>query len=349
MQPLRTALRCLAVAGFLFSAAPPLWAQVGVPMLERSAAERCLTPPPAERGRPEYPPDELERRDGGRVRIELVFTAPDRAPRMRLLEDVVNGNFVAAVRRHIGVLRVPCMLPGTEPVRLVQTYSFVPNDGRTVMASMARSADRSERDAHFKCLTRIVPGDHPEYPMLALRREAQGKFFARMTFASPTSPPSVSFAAGPEDRSLRQSIEDYALGFRMPCMAGEPVSLLTLYSFILVGGERTRLKDQPLVSYLRNARDLQLPVFFDFNTMGCPFDLRLRYWAPHQHNDVREIETSLPERSAFIDWLATIALKFDEKTNTEVLGESMTLSVPCGKLDLKAPAAKPASEPPKKE
>jgi hypothetical protein len=68
--------------------------------------------------------------------------------------------------------------------------------------------------------------------------------------------------------------------------------------------------------------------------MGCPFDLRLSYYRPHRRNVVSELENTNPARAAFMDWLSMVTLNLDSANNTAILGDQITVSVPCGKLDL---------------
>jgi hypothetical protein len=51
-------------------------------------------------------------------------------------------------------------------------------------------------------------------------------------------------------------------------------------------------------------------------------------------NEVRKLESSQPWRRPFLDWLAGMTLNFDDKTNLHIAGQDMTISVPCGALDL---------------
>ena len=75
-------------------------------------------------------------------------------------------------------------------------------------------------------------------------------------------------------------------------------------------------------------------VKFDFANTACPFDVRFVLRQPVLSNEVGEIERSDPNRREFIEWLKTVSLKIPERDRAQVLGDSMTLSVPCGVLDL---------------
>jgi hypothetical protein len=323
-------------------------AQAYPPTLQPSLAAQCLTPAAADRGQPDYPSDLLERKDGGVVKIELVFSAPDRAPAIRVLDENADPKFLKSVNQHVSRFRVPCMVAGAEPVRLVQTYFFLPNDGRTVMATVPKDAEDAQRRLRYRCLKRIVAGERPEYPPFAQRAEVQGKFMVRLRFVSATAEPEIAFLDADSSNDLRISVEQFVRGYRMPCMAEEPVVLNMLFVFSMEGGERTRLRDLALPVFLSNVdpASLPLPAYFDLGTMRCPFDVRLEYLRPHTRNRVLELENSDPARQPLLDWLSQMTFKLPSANNRKVLGESMTIKVPCGTVNLQ-PKASPSDTPPK--
>lgn len=302
--------------------------------LPPSAAIECMTPPVAARGKPVYPPEMLQRKEGGTIRVELVFTGPDAAPETRLLDkrDSYSG-LVDAIREHVSSLRVPCMTPDSGPVRISQTFVFRPDDGRDVVSLPARDLGDEARERTRECLTRITPEVQPEYPTGALRDDAEGRFLVRLRFPSPSAPPEVKFVAGPDHRSLRKAITDFTPGYRLPCQSGAPVELDIVFVFHIDGGARTVLRDMPLKTFLRAARSLP-PARFDFGAMGCPFDLRVSYFQPFKPSKVGQLDTAREERLDFMAWLRGIELKVDEDTALDLMGDTFTLSVPCGTLDL---------------
>lgn len=340
-------LRRLLTAGLCAASACLLPALVSAqdyaPTLQPSLAAQCLAPAAAERGQPEYPADLLERKDGGVVKLELVFTAPDRAPVVRVLDENADPKFLRSVRAHVAQFRVPCMTAGAEPARLVQTYVFTPNDGRTVMASAPRDADEAQRRLRYRCLQRIVPGVRPDYPLNALRADEQGTFLVRLRFAGATAEPEAVFLDADRSPRLRGAVTDFVKGYRLPCMDAEPVELDVLFSFLIQGGARTRLKDSTLRGFLGDVdpSTLSMPVYFDLDSMACPFDVRLRYQRPHAKNEVLEVDNSNPARQPLLDWLSQMSLRLPADTNRRVLGETMTVSIPCGKIDLRSDSSPP--------
>jgi len=324
------AIVCLALA--LAGAAQDCAAQtVGA---APSAAEQCLARAPGNDAPLVYPSELLTRKDGDRFKVSLTFRGPDAAPWFRVVDDrPIEAGFIRAVREYVAGYRVPCMAENDPPVVLQQDYVFVPNDGRKVMASAPIDEQARARQELARCV-RHEAGTPPDYPVGARMLEVQGKVYVELAFEGPASPPVARVHASSDSR-LQAAALKHVQGMRMPCHPGGARHVSdVLYNFKLSGGDRKLLKDANVTSLLRAAASPASPAYFDWNTMGCPFDLRLTYHQPHRPNVVRQVETDQPERRAFMDWLSALRLKLDEKTNTAVLGETMTVHVPCGQMDL---------------
>jgi hypothetical protein len=321
----------------LLAGAAALWASAASAQMISLPPSKLIdrmTPPQAERGVPDYDPDMLAAKLGGTVRVELVFSAPDSEPVMRLLSESVDAVLVESVRRHVRILRVPCQPEGAEPARLVQEYVFRPDDGRKVLAFPLEDQAALELRRQAACLTRIVPGRIPEYPERARRLGQEGNFLVRLRFASPTLPPEFSFLAGPAHPALRDALTEFAAGYRLPCQAGEPREIDQLYQYRFHDGDRTVIKDLTLPQFLGSAASMPLPAEFDLTTMGCPFDVRITHYQPYKRNIVQQVETSRPERRSFLDWLSHIPLRLSTSQTLAVMGDTFTVRVPCSKLAL---------------
>ena len=114
----------------------------------------------------------------------------------------------------------------------------------------------------------------------------------------------------------------------MPCLGSQPVEPTQLFIFKIDGGARTVLNDLSLVQLVGAARDVPAGVYFDLNTMQCPFSLRLSYFRPHVPNEVRSLDTHYPARQAFMDWLSQITLNLPDVRNTVPQGTSTVIVWP---------------------
>lgn len=328
---MRTEWRWLAWVGVLWCAVVPgrSWAQVEVPM--PSPAVSCLTKGESEQ--PEYPKASLLRKDGGTVKLELTFERADRPPEVKILDadaSEATRSLSEATLRHVAGFRLPCLAAGAPPVVLRQDYVFVPNDGRKVMSTVP--VDQAKKKDDSSCIRHEAGSLRPEYPATSLRAGVSGNVYVELKFTSPTTAPEIKILAKQSD-ILAEAVRAHAEGLRMPCQTGEPHSTSMLFHFILEERPRLVLKDLSLIPFLKSVQHLP-PAYFDFNTMGCPFDLRVNYMQPYRANFVGQLETPRPERQALLDWLSGLRLNLEEADNTSVLGDTFTLRVPCLILNL---------------
>ena len=324
----------LVALAALLATCQPVLAQ-DVLSVAPSAAVACLTPPAGARSKPTYPKQLLERKEGGTVDVEMTFRAPDEAPRVKVLHRSSTPDLmVSAVKEYLQEFRVPCMQPGDAPVTMLQSFSFDPVDGRQTFASgpvdRAETADREV----FACLTQIAPAARPAYTTAAVRAGEQGRLLVQLKFDRPDEPPTMTVLAAPKGRYLRTAVQDFIAGYRLPCLKDKPVVGRQMFTFRIDGERRTVLKDVGLAAFVRAAKPVGGPVRFDLEQMGCPFDVRVTFLQPVESNLVQQLDNIDPRRAEFLEWLATLRLDVDAKTSNELLGDTMTVSVPCGKVDL---------------
>lgn len=306
--------------------------------LAPSAALSCLTRVAGAPAMPVYPPDLFERKEGDQLAVELEFGRRDEAPGVKFDNELHQYAFRDAVREFVKAYRVPCMADGAKPVVLRQQFVFSPTDGRKVIAPPLSDRNDIARLAQMKCVVHNRQWTRPPFPRKAAQDEREGNLMVRLRYNDPELPPQVVFLTPIPHRDLRRSIESYAEGLRMPCLANGPNEVDILYKFTLFGSARTVLRDTNLVQLLAGSKDFALPATFDFNAMGCPFDVRLTYLRPYMPNKVREIESSNAARRPLLEWMSKITYKFDEQVGLKVLGDSINVTIPCGKLDLPGPA-----------
>jgi hypothetical protein len=301
-----------------------------VALPEASAAE-CLTST-APAASPVYPERELALKIEAVVRVRLVFSAPDAAPKAAVFYNLGSDAFSTAVLDHTRSYRLPCMAAGTEPVVATQEFRFT-LDGRKVITGGLRDDLATKRTVN--CLS----GDQRrlEFPRDLKGPLPQGNVIVKLKFTGPSDAPKVTVLTDAGSRVLRRIVLDHVERYRLPCLpaAGKPVEAMQTFSFRVEGERQYTLNDltlQQLVDTL-DKPELQR-VRFDFSTMGCPFDVRLSLYQPFAKNAVAEFERSDPNRREFIEWLTGVALKLPDPAARQIIGQNMTVSVPCGLLDL---------------
>ncbi len=309
-----------------------------------SAAQRCLTRGELTLGSPTYPQESFERRDSGRVLVELTFSSSDTAPSVDVIEDEGGRTFVASVRTFVDAYRVPCLEAG-QSATLRQEFVFKPTDGRRAYFSPPVDADAQRQERLQACIAHQSPKERVVYPAEAVKRGEHGTVIVKLTFSDATSPPSATVLDDVNSSALRRAALAYSEGYRMPCHAGASVEVVQFYTYRFEGDAKVLLNDMPLTSFLRNVKGIeQANAYFDFTTMGCPFEVRLTLYQPFSANAVGELGARNPERRFFLDWLRRRELNLDTKTLRAVVAQQTTISVPCTILSLGNPPGGGASK-----
>jgi Gram-negative bacterial TonB protein C-terminal len=332
-------MRRLSAALLVLAVAAPAWASEV--SLAPSEALRCMTPLGDARGAIKYPEVALERKEGGLVHTEMTFEDAVSPPSIK----IVNQPFQAlalSVIEHLQSFRVPCLQLGQRVV-IRQDFRFDPTDGRHVLWTNARDAADSTRRQQVGCVK--WPGKAPAYPAAALRRNEQGVVVMRLKFVDPDKPPEVTVLDNAPGSALIRAATDFASNARVPCLAGEPVEMQIEYRFRIADSDRIVLRDMPLRTLLGALKGIHsAQVFFDFNEMKCPFDVRLRMRQPVGDNRIGEVGESVPERAFFLDWLSRQRLDLKPEVANRLIGDQTTISVPCGTLNLGAKQGGGASQ-----
>jgi hypothetical protein len=312
--------------------------------LEPSAAVACLSPPAGQRGAPEYPFDAFKRGLKGQVHVMLSFAGPDTSPAIEVLLNEGDDSFLASVKAHVRSLRVPCHDGGAAPVQLRFDYAFRPDD-RKVYASPPEDGDGAARLAQLACVVHESGGKAPAYPQDALRLKLQGRVLVRLRYEAPDKPPVAEFfpRAGPDAsygtkrraQMLQAPIEDWVSGYRMPCLAGRPITTTMVFVYLIEGesyGFKPGLTLMDLLPKVRNIRLQRLN--FDFNQMGCPFEVAWQYNQPRLPNWVGEVGEHNPARRPFLDWLRQSDLDLAPPMLDSIYADTARFTVPCLKIDL---------------
>jgi hypothetical protein len=329
--------RCLRIAFLCLAAACSFGARADV---EASTSEftNCLTPAGEERNRLEYPADALAQGVSGTTAVEMMFSSPDAPPQVNVTQ-ASDPRLDQAVVEHVSRYRVPCLKPGAK-ARILQQFVFVPNPAGKTSWTAPSDPEAQKMSA---CVTHLQPGTKPEHPIAASPtmmhgiRDVpfRGNVLARIVFTSKDGPPQVIVPGKNVPAAFRQSVEQWAANYRLPCYSGQTVEATQIFRFMIEGDDGHYLKDLSLVPFLGAIKGLdQQHRYFELDRMSCPFDVRFEYRQPDMANGVRDIGTHVEARQPFLDWLATMRFDVDAKTENLLLGDAMTISVPCGKIDL---------------
>lgn len=304
--------------------------------LASSPAQRCLTPAPDDRVKPVYPPKLYEMKLGETISAEFTFTGPDSRPRVRF-EGGPRQEFADAIEEYAKQLRVPCMGKDDSLVHLHQSFVFTPNDGRKVSWTTPTDADDARRQEQLKCLVR-PDASELRYPPALVRQAREANVLVRVRFSDPAVAPTWEVVWNGGDRLFGEAVGGYVEQLRLPCLNGAPIEENWEFQFRIEGGgnfKRHVLKDLPLQSFLGAVKPIKSEsVFFDTNTMKCPFDVRLRFRQPVESNKIEELEEDVAARHAFLDWLGEREINLDRKAAGELYGQTMVIHVPCVKIDL---------------
>jgi hypothetical protein len=301
--------------------------------------EKCVVQIAGAPSKPEYPESALQSKIAGRVKLEITFFDAQSAPTARSLEAQGPDKqlLVDAATRFVWSYRNLCMKPGDAPVQVRQDFEFVPNDGRkvtwTMPASAKRNADEPTTLAMAGGCVKLPPAK-PEMPRKALQRGISGTVVLNIEFLALNEEPKVTVFSPGRIVEFDESAIRFAKGYRLTC-GNLPLIATQSFSYRVLDGDLVVLKDMSLKTFVAGSKNATAtPVFFDLDRMGCPFDVRMRYWQPHARNGVGEVGGSMPERLAFLDWLAGLQLNLKSDVSSMVMGNELTITVPCGKIDL---------------
>lgn len=285
-----------------------------------------------------YPERDLAARLGGSVRLSLRFTAPDRAPEIDVLYQNGSEALLDEVRWHVRGYRVPCMKPGAAPVTAIQEFSFTPRQTDPITWSPPRAqpaqGEAKREEEAFACLRAAKP--QPEYSGSLMSREATNAV-VQMQFTSADDPPEVKLLYSSLSPTQQESVLDYVRGYRLPCLppGGKPVTGRQHFHFSPPNAEPRAFKDAvPLMSFLSNIKGIRSQrADFDFRTMSCPFQVAWEVGRPAlESNDVGQVGKPDPNRTEFLAWLASLEMDLKPRNLQALLGHSLIIDVPCGRL-----------------
>ena len=307
----------------------------GIPQLVNGQSYlSCLVPAAADRGAPEYPERQIFSKNSGLVRVALTFTSKDSAPSVRILNrdqwnEEAFEEFSRSVERFVSKYRLPCLMESSAEIR--QEFQFSP-DVKKAFASDASDApsEMVRSDCKFE-----YRGAKPEYPYGA--QTPFGNVYLRMKFMQRDEPPDVKVLYGGGHYLLAETAKSWMQQYRLRCAKPieKPIETTQTVRFAPPGGVKVALKDMSLIPFLQSVdrKSLGQPKF-DFQTMICPFEVKVTLLQPHAPNVVRELEHIEPARKDFLQWLTKLVFKYPEGYERFLVGDTTTLTVPCMVLDL---------------
>lgn len=313
-----------------------LWCAAAAAMppteLQPSAVSRCLLPPEDERGTPEYPFALYKRDVAGRVKASVTFPGGLFGPEVKILDEQGSDGFAGSVRSYLGKLSAPCVPQGRQAT-LEFDFVFQPRHELVLVGGPVDPED-AEREKLMTCLMHTDKRPAPDYPAMAERQQLQGRVYALLTFADGRTPPQVQLRHRPSARDLAESVREWAAGLRLPCMAGEPVTLGLIPEF-RIEGDSYGFKPMRLVQFMGLVKDIRRQrIAWDTNEMGCPFELRLTYLQPLAPNQVRQAGTQDLRRKPLLDWLAAAELSAERRMLDALFADTADIAVPCAKFNL---------------
>jgi hypothetical protein len=178
-------------------------------------------------------------------------------------------------------------------------------------------------------------GSKPVYPTNS--QSPYGNVFLRMKFMQRDEPPIVTVVYGGGHHLLAETAKSWMEQYRLRCARPieNPVEATSTHRFSPRGGAKVTLKDMGFIPFLQSVdrKSMGTPKF-DFQTMACPFEVKVQLLQPYAPNEVRELERKEPSRKDFLQWLATLVFKYPDGYERFLVGDTTTITVPCMVLDL---------------
>lgn len=284
-----------------------------------------------------YPPADWQMRREGFLRLSLKFSAPDRAPETEVLFRAASDAMLDEVRWHVRGYRVPC-LPAGEIVTAVQEFRFTPRATDPIAWSPARPVRQDEEDRSAKAAACMrTPPSPPDLWGSTFQRDVVN-IITQLTFTAPDAAPDVKVVYSSAATSQVKSVQAYVSQYRAPCVtAGDPPYVVQQqFTYRPYGAPAKVFKDAvKLTSFLSHIKGIHAEqVSFDFGTMDCPFQVAWTLGRPAIDNRVGQVGTPNLNRAEFLAWLAGLEMNVNERDFELMLGQTLLLNVPCGRLTL---------------
>ena len=278
----------------------------------------------------EFPKDATESA-GGVVRVRLTFADTSPVPRTEIYTNTAGDAFASRVERYVERYRLGCPIAADSNMVLLQEFQFVADPGRRVLVSQVR-----KKSVSSGCTSTMPPP--PSYPSSNIHRVPDsGRVLVELVFAAKGEAPRARVLYDGGSVDFARTAREHAAQAALSCPADAyPVVAVIPYSFVREG-TRVPLLDSPiaLVDFLRMVEGAQASqVYFDFRTMGCPFEFdiyplqpenpNITFWRPGPGDDRRE----------FRAWLQSVKLGISRGLLDRLHGGALKVRVPCVVLNL---------------
>lgn len=311
-------------------------AQTALPETRSREWIACLT-----KGQDElqYPEQYQQLREGGFVRFKLVFRRADQAPELEVLARSMRQDLLEDVRVYLKQYRLPC-LPAGESVVAVQEVRFSAVPSTPILWGGLLDVPEAVPQAVNDCLRTPANPIKVDWNYRVDGRRAlknHENLVVELRFDAADSPPKVKVLYDSAPAAFRKAVLSYVDEYRWPCFVegGRPMEFEQQFHLANTSDKKLVLKDLRLLDLLGVTKDIdKAQVYFDFNTMACPFDLVLGVGMPAFPNSVSEVGERNLNRIGFLKWLKGLSLNLMPDDFEQLLGQKTVVTVPCGVLSL---------------
>ena len=291
---------------------------------------------------PRYPAADEGTRGTGQVRISLKFTAPDHAPEVQVLLRNASEAMLSAVESYARSYRLPCMAAGAPAVLAVQEFDFKPGTVDPGPSTAPRPVAALEQltPSVKECIRE--PKDELPWQQDAVKKGNVSNAIFEARFSAVDAEPEVKVLYASVGRAQLKALTHYMRQYRLSCMPGgggfSTVQRSFRYEVSDAGSTTTKFKFKeavPLTTFLRGIKGIEtMRTDFDLGSMSCPFQVAWTMGKPALDNRVAEVGTRDLNRAGFLAWLAGLEMNASESIFERLVGETIVVNVPCGRLAL---------------
>lgn len=288
----------------------------------------CLTSPP--QAAPAYPRTAADG-PGGVVRLLMVFSDPTSPSKVKVFTNTAGEAFEAAVLAHVEKYRLSCFRADGREVTLIQEFQFVAKHDRAVLPGALRFYRR-------KPTCKYVFAPSPPYPSRSMMTTqlnptpTSGTVLVALAFTAGQEAPRVQVLHDGAWSRFAQTARTHAAETRVKCDddAEFPMVGVMPYKFRMEGDPEFRPEPVSLMDFLAVVDQLEgSRLYFDFNTMGCPFDFSIFPMQPDFPNVTNWSSSPMEDRREFLAWLTGVKLKLPRKLLSDLRGNALKVHVPC--------------------